>query len=44
MIINLINDGVKFELNYIIFELFLAEFQQTLSVKVIFNNYKNVEL
>ena len=44
MIINLIDDDVEFKLNWVIFELLLVEFQQTLLVKVIFGNHKDVEL
>ena len=33
MIINLVDNDIKFELNWVIFELLLAEFQQTLSVE-----------
>ena len=44
MIINLIDDDVKFKLNQIIFELLLTKFQQTLSVKMILDNYRDTEL
>ena len=44
MIINLINDDIEFELNWVIFELFLAEFQQTLLMKTVLDNHKNAEL
>ena len=44
MIINLIDDDIEFELNQIIFELLLAEFQQTLLMKAVLNNHKDTEL
>ena len=44
MIINLVDDGVEFGLNWVIFELLLAEFQQALLVGVVLGNYKDTEL
>ena len=44
MIINLVDDDVEFGLNWVIFELFLAEYQQTLSVEVVFDNHRDAEL
>ena len=44
LIINLVDDSVEFELNQIVFELLTAEFQQTLSVRVVFNNYEDEKL
>ena len=43
MIINLINNDVKFKLNQIIFKLLLVKFQQTLLMRAVFNNYRNVK-
>ena len=44
LIINLVDDGVEFGLNWIVFELLTAEFQQTLSVEVVLGNHRDGEL